>query len=40
MQQTEDTLGKPRDVEGLRAVVFDFWMLGEFDRLFITGNEN
>jgi hypothetical protein len=38
MQQNVDTTGKPRTLEGLRAVVFDFWMLGEFDKLLITGN--
>ena len=36
MQQTEDTEGKPRTIEGLRAVIFDFWMLTEFDELIIT----
>lgn len=33
-----DTMGRPRTLEGLRAVVFDFWMLGESDVLLVTGN--
>ena len=36
-QQTIDTTGKPRTVEGLQAVIFDMWMLGEADKLFVTG---
>jgi hypothetical protein len=36
MQQDVDTQGNKRTLEGLRAVVFDFWMLGEFDKVLIS----
>jgi len=39
MQQKIDTQGNSRTLEGFRAVIFDFWMLGEFDQLLITGLE-